>query len=403
MALYAGHVPKIRKVTNGRVFFDDFNRPNGPVGNFWESLGPDSSVIDTNNLKIDATTVGQTSGITKPIFTEPAFRNTCEIYVRLETLTKNTTTGAKAVIAVYKTPIIALLIEIKTGDGALTWNDNKVVNIISYKDGVLDTLTSVSRTIDTTTSDNLFRVSITPTGVEVNYLEDGQFNQANVIAASHYLAPITIDSKIGLFAYEAEVDYESVEIRAHEKVYLYGLPNTWYVDIGPTRYNPTQGIITLDTSYMDINVNDMFDITLTSKANSPATAPPIEYDIEVKGGDSIGVFNFIQLVNPAGGGIPAGKVSTASRKLRKPVVFLDAEWAPATILDYSTPISATAVPIRSNHPGTVTIKFIDVETNNESVFTSFSIAPNIEQYVKITTDDLPPNRKTLVRAEFEAL
>ena len=400
MALYTGHRPKIKKVTNGLVFSDDFTRSDGPVGNQWSKVGSDDVLIDTNSLKIDASTAGEASGVTKNIYTRPVFRDTCEIFVRIETISKYSLTDAKSSIVIYKDNGSFLVIEIKTGNSSVSWDNDKIVTIYSMEDGVPHVLTSATRVIDTTTSDNLFKIKVDKTTVEVNYLDGSDFVTSNTIYATHNKSVLTRESKVGLFASDSEIDYKSIEIRAHEKVYIYGVPDAWYVDVGRTRNKPVLGVITLDTSLMDINVDDRFDFVLVSKATSPAASSTIEYTLEAIGGDSFGMFNKTALTNPIGG-VRAGVVNSASPKVIKPIIFLNAESAASTVLGYSGPYDKIAVPVRTNKAGTITAKLMDVATGSESLFSSFSIAPDIDKYITIRASDLPPNRETSLKTYFE--
>lgn len=398
MAIFTNHKPRLKKVSSGQLFTDNFDRPNGSVGNLWMSYGPDTAEILSNRLRLNATTAGLTTGVSQTVVL-PDY--TCEVLVKVQTIAKNGTTASSFEI-IQRRDNSALVVEIKTGDANPLWSTSKEVSVYVEEGGIRSLVTQTSRTVDTSTEAVLFKVLFTKNYVRVNYLDNNMFVAATEVAATAVVPFDGTQTKVSLAAVEADIMFNDLIIASHEKVYFYGIPSNWTVKANNISYPASLGTIEIDTSLLRTTGTDTFSLSLERSQEHDLfiSSDVTSFLVEALGGESYALLNDMRMSTPAGGASAFGLSPIGNDLSRQPVVHLRADHpAVLDVLDY-TSSTRTLFPIITDSSGVVFIILQEAETGRYTLHRAFNTVANWYSYKELDFTSLRPNKNTIVWAFF---
>jgi hypothetical protein len=404
MAIYANHAITAKKVADGSLFLDDFNRPDGPVGYGWSTVGPDVPEIVSNALLFNSITPDTLSGISR--FTGSP-EDDAEIFLSLRTITKYNLDDAKLVLELKKGSN-SLLIEIQTDDVNPAWTNAKKINVLTFIDGVKSLIYTQSVTFDTS-AQNFIRILATKKTVKINYLVDGEFSPLNSFEVIYGIPVDSDESYLGLYAQEAEIEVDLLDIRSHEYAYFYGVPDHWYVDTGSELIVPQKGTLRVDTFNLPLNVNNRFDVSLKTDETQqevfvdpgPATLEDVapELPVEIIGGDAFAMFNRLKLGTPSGAASTAGKSPYGMDNARVPVVFLNSEEITSDILSYSPDNDKVYIPVETNADGLVYLLMED-SSGDITYIDSDAVKAHVKKRFNLSAKELVTNEPIIIWAVF---
>jgi hypothetical protein len=369
MAIYANHAITAKKVADGSLFLDDFNRPDGPVGYGWSTVGPDVPEIVSNALLFNSITPDTLSGISR--FTGSP-EDDAEIFLSLRTITKYNLDDAKLVLELKKGSN-SLLIEIQTDDVNPAWTNAKKINVLTFIDGVKSLIYTQSVTFDTS-AQNFIRILATKKTVKINYLVDGEFSPLNSFEVIYGIPVDSDESYLGLYAQE-----------------------------------PQKGTLRVDTFNLPLNVNNRFDVSLKTDETQqevfvdpgPATLEDVapELPVEIIGGDAFAMFNRLKLGTPSGAASTAGKSPYGMDNARVPVVFLNSEEITSDILSYSPDNDKVYIPVETNADGLVYLLMED-SSGDITYIDSDAVKAHVKKRFNLSAKELVTNEPIIIWAVF---